>query len=188
MGTYERGWDGAYNVDDNNLAIKVDSDAVEADACSESLRVTAQPWLVQRRGKGVREEDPSSRVLAKAKVVVEHALDKFMAGLVVVGDVIKGLINGCKEGVVCVGVVEKLAKLVVFADQLEKLGGLVALLEDLPDGQVGKIKTEKVEGSLGGMAVIHRFLELLVHGVGDFGREMLDCLVDGSSDARGQLL
>lgn len=141
MDVYQKGWDDAHNVYNDDLAIKVDPDTVEADARSESLGVATQPWLVQSGGQSVCEENSSSRVLSKAKVVVKHALDKLIAGLVVVGNVLKSLINWRKEGVVCVGAVEQLAKLVVLPDQLEKLLGMVALLKNLQNSQIRQIQS-----------------------------------------------
>lgn len=48
-----------------------------------------------------------------------------------VWDLLEGLIRGGKDGVVGLGTVKKLDEVVVLVDQLCKLGGVLALTDEL---------------------------------------------------------
>lgn len=75
-------------------------------------------------------------VQAQPDVVFQHGLDKLLAGLLVLGDVLEGAVDGDEERVVGLGAVEQLHDVLVLVNELRELGRVLALADELVDGLV----------------------------------------------------
>ena len=126
----------AYDVGSDNLAVEVDADAVEADTGAQPLGFIAQPRLVEGRREGVRREDALGRVLSKANVIPQDFFDGFLVGLLVMGHILEGRVGRHKECVIGFGAIQQLHDAGGLVYNLGKLGRVLAVLDELVDGQV----------------------------------------------------
>jgi hypothetical protein len=88
-------------------------------------------WRVEG-GDGVGLEHAASGVEVVGDMVQENALQGFLGWLLVVlGNLLKSLVGGGEDGVVCLGAVEELDEVVVLVDELCKLRGVFAFIDEL---------------------------------------------------------
>lgn len=123
-----------YNVDSDNTAVVVDSEAVETNVGGQSLgkRLLAQSGGLQEGWDGACNEDTTSRIEFGRDVIGQEGLQKLLGGLgSVLGDLFKGAVGGSKDSVVGSGAVEGLYEIIVLADEFGKLRGVLARRNEL---------------------------------------------------------
>lgn len=145
---------GTYDVDGDDLAVEVDPHpGQQADAGPEALGLVPEQGLVQGGGQGVCDQDAAGGVQAQPDVVLEHGLDKLLAGLLVLGNVLEGAVDGDEERVVGRRAVEQLHDVLVLVHQLRELGRVLALADELVDGLVRLLVRAAVAGLVPGGGV-----------------------------------
>jgi hypothetical protein len=180
----ERVWASTHNISSDDTAVEIDPDSAESNTRPQSLGLTTQELLIQRRRQGMCGEDGLGAVLSKTDVILEQRLDKLLAGLlvmlVVLGNVIKGLVDGHEECEVGLGAVEGLDNVWVLADQLVELGGVVAEADEVVDGLIREVMVTALDAKIA-----------LVNSLIKVGAELvLDILsgVDHLLKARGEVV
>lgn len=160
---------GTKDVDGDDAAVEVDSQAVQADLKGHALRLrlASEVLTLQERGGSVGSQDTSCGVESVDDVVLQHRLQFFLARLwSVLRNLCECLVGRGEDGVVGCSVVESLDQVIILVDQLRKLGSVLALSDELVDCLVGRavvrgmVRTTVVRG-----AVVWRTIVVVVKGV-----------------------
>lgn len=128
---------GSEDVDGDDTAVEIDGNAPQANLSGQTLRLATEGLLLEKGGEGLFVEDATSRVDAGNDVVSKDLADGLLVGLgSILRDLAEGVVCRSEDSEVGLGAVENLDELLILADQLSKLGGVLGLADELVDGVV----------------------------------------------------
>ena len=130
---------GTEDVDGDHAGVEVDSQSSQTDVEGKALGpgFASKVFTLKESRHGVSDKHTLGRVEVLDDVVRQKSLEELLARLVVVlRNLLKSLVRGCKDGVVGLGAVELLDKIGVVVEKLGELGGVLAVRNQLVHGVV----------------------------------------------------
>ena len=129
---FESGLRKTYNVDCNDSAIEIDSQAPETNIGAQSLHFAGEILANQSCRDSMRYQNTAGWVELWRDMVQENLLD-LLFGWLMTMDPLEGFVNWSKDSIVCRSPVQECDKVVILIDELCKLGRVLAFRNQLID-------------------------------------------------------